>query len=281
MTPGSQLRPAPHLHPPHPPSPHKPGPELHTEEEARAQTSLGHKRLGSVELGKLPDEVGAVNLARVSEGTVLPGEPEQWGLQSADSVSDTRCWFINLGLKEGRTLVISGNNLKGSDSEPCHSPPPGGASNSTLRPGVVCDLLPSLSLSKSLCSQIPVLTRSAGRDAISPGVQGLTESMNSAAGRPGSSTGLAVSRSPLLLEMKRTIKSNGLELPSGRMKLSFGENWVTDTHSHENNEGPSVRLLRTPENIHNTVLSKKRAREKQTKLRKLKMLIPAMEKALA
>ena len=105
--------------------------------------------------------------------------------------------------------------------------------------------------------------------------------MNSAAGRPGSTTGLAVSHSPLLLEMKRTRKSNELELPSGRMKLSFGENWVTDTHSHENNEGPSVRLLRTPENIHNTVLSKKRAREKQTKLRKLEMLIPAMEKALA
>ena len=279
MTPGSQLRPAPTFTPP-PPHPltnqalsytqrRRPGP----------QTSLGHKRLGSVELGKLPGDVGAVNLARVSEGTLLTGEPEQRGLQLADSVSDTRCWFINLGLKEVRTLVISGNNLKGSDSEPCHSPPPGGASNSTLRPGVVCDLLPSLSLSKSLCSQIPVLMQ--GRDAISPGVQGLTEPMNSAAGRPGSTTGLAASHSPLLLEMKRTRKSNGLELLSGRMKLNFGENWVTDAHSHENNEGPSARLLRTPENIHNTVLSKKRAREKQTKLRKLEMLIPAMEKALA
>ena len=61
-----------------------------------------------MELDKLPGDVGAVNLARVSEGTLLTGEPEQQGLQLADSVSDTRCWFINLGLKEVRTLVISG-----------------------------------------------------------------------------------------------------------------------------------------------------------------------------
>lgn len=128
----------------------------------------------------------------------------------------------------------------------------------------MCDLRPSLSLSKSLRSQFPVLTRSAEREAISPGVQGFTESMNSAPGRPGSTTGLAVGHSPLPLKMKRARKSNGLELPPGRMKLDFGENWVMDTHSHENNESPSPRPLRTPENIHNTMLSKKKAREKQT-----------------
>ena len=64
------------------------------------------------------------------------------------------------------------------------------------------------------------------------------------------------------------------------MKLDFGENWVTDTHNHENNEGPSPRLLRTPENIHNAMLSKKRTREKKKNPRKLEMLIlAAMEKS--
>lgn len=184
--------------------------------------------------------------------------------------------------QDGRTLVISGNNLKGSDSKPYHSLPPGGASNSALHPGVVCDLLPGLSLSKSLSSQIPVLTSSAGTDAISPGIRELTESMNSAPGRPWSTTGQAVSHSPLPPEMKQTRKSNGLELPLGIMKLGFGENWVMDTHNHENNEGPSLRLLRTPENIHNTVLSKKTERERDREnLRKLEMLILAMEKALS